>query len=350
MNNLFICHSQAQLLLAVSLTQGRLAQDENHLILFVDFNITIELKKQLESTFNKVLYRTGTFPAVNKSWKEKFKRYPSDLKIIKHFMNQAYHRVFEVCDECIPELFALKYAYVQNNKTEYIWLEDGSYPYFQNTIDVSGFSSNFIMRFIRKVFFKYLCGLGRFYDFKGAYMGANAVFKQAYLTFPGKQRKEYMSKDVVGITDDEFKNGLSFMFPYRIENELPSGSVFIVMDKLDVYKDLSQIECIVAQVVKIFKERKRKIYYKYHPREESVLQALKDCKEVNKFIGVEGYYSASLNHELIVIGIKSTGLQNAKKLGFHVMSIAPIVNEDDENVINFYRRIQIQVVTSLVEL
>lgn len=350
MNNLFICHSQAQLLLAISLTQGRFIQDENHLILFVDFNINTELKKRLKAAFNRVLYRTGTYPAANKSWKKKLHRYPVDLKTIKHFMNQAYHRVFEVCDECIPELFALKYAYIQNKQTEYIWLEDGSYPYFRNTIDVSGFSSNSSMRLIRKVFLKYLCGLGRFYDFKGTYMGANAIFKQAYLTFPGKQRKEYMSKKIVGITDEDFKNGLSFMFPYKMENELLPDSVFIVMDKLDIYKDLSQIEYIMAQVVEIFKKRKKIIYYKYHPREENALKALKDCKEINRFTGVENYYSASLNHELIIIGIKSTGLQNAKKLGFRVVSIAPIVNEEDENIFNFYRSIQIQVVTSLVEL
>ncbi|WP_147400018.1 polysialyltransferase family glycosyltransferase [Bacteroides ovatus] len=350
MNNLFICHSQAQLLLAVSLTQGRFAQDENHLILFVDFNIKTELKEQLKAAFYRVLYRTGTYPAVNKSWKEKLKRYPSDLKTIKHFMDQTYHRVFEVCDDCIPELFALRYAYIQNNRTEYIWLEDGSYPYFRNTIDVSGFSSNPAMRLIRKVFLKYLCGLGRFYDFKGTYMGANVMLKQAYLTFPGKQRKEYMLKDIVGITDEEFKNGLSFMFPYKVENELLSGSVFIVMDKLDVYKDLSQIEYTMVQVIEIFKKRGKMIYYKYHPREESALKALTNCKEINRFTGVENYYSASLNRELIIIGIKSTGLQNAKKLGFHVISIAPIVHEDDENVLNFYRKIQIQVITSLTEL
>lgn len=350
MNNLFVCHTQAQLLLAVSLSKGRFVNNRNYLILFPDFNITVDLKKVLENIFYKTLYRKGTYPIANKSWKAKIQRYPNDLKVIKAFMDCPYSRVFESCDDCIPELYILKYAHKLNKYTKYIWLEDGSYPYFRNTYNVSGFSSNKLMRFIRKCLLKYLCQLGKFYDFRGEYMGSNSILETIYLTFPGKQRKEYDEKVVIGITDDEYKNGLTYMFPPQKELKIDRKSVLFVLDKLDVYVDLSEVDAIIAQIVKLIIEQGFKIYYKYHPREDSQLKSLSIFTELNKNIGIEAYYSSSLSEHLIVIGIKSTGLQNAIKLGYDVLSIAHLVNEADKNVDAFYEKIGIKSFYELSEL
>lgn len=345
MNNLFVCHSQANLLLAVSLSVGRFSSDTNDLILFQDFAMRDELKAVLQTCFSRVLFRSGTYPAIQKSWKEKIKRYPKDLKAIKVFIGKTmYDKVFEVCDDCIPEIYILKKTNRNNACVEQIWLEDGSYPYFRNTIDLSGFSSNSFTRWVRKCLLKYICAFGRFYDFRGMYMGANYLLKTVYLTFPGQQRGEYKDKIVVGISDEEFKNGLKVMYPPKSENRLDDDNCLIVMDKLDVYKDLGLVEKVVARFVSEQMKSGKKVYYKYHPREESSLQALESCEEVSKFTGVENIYSSNISASLTVVGIKSTGLQNAKKLGFKVISMAPAVNEDDENLMNFYCHIGIKIV------
>lgn len=344
MNNLFVCHSQANLLLAVSLSVGRFSADANDLVLFQDFAMRDELKAVLQTCFSRVLFRSGTYPAIQKSWKEKMKRYPNDLKAINLFvLGVKYDKVFEVCDDCIPEIYILKQTYRNNACVEQIWLEDGSYPYFRNTVDLSGFSSNSFTRWVRKFLLKYICGFGCFYDFRGMYMGSNHLLKTIYLTFPGHQRKEYEGKTVEGITDLEFKHGLTIMYPPKLANTLDDKSCLIVMDKLDVYKDLSLVEKIVSAVVSEQEELGRKVYYKYHPREESSLDALSSCHELSRFTGVENYYSANINKDLLIVGIKSTGLQNAKKLGFKVVSIAPLVNEADPNVLSFYSKIGIEI-------
>ena len=349
MTNLFVCHSQAQLLLAISLTTGRFAQDQNYLILFTDFKLNDELCDRLYSIFTRVLIRVGTFPSINKSWKEKFKRYPSDLKEIHNYVSRPFDKIFEVCDECIPELFILKYTYKKNPNAEYIWLEDGSYPYFRNTIDVSGFSTNKATRTIRKLLLKYIFGLGHFYDFRGYYMGANHILKKAYLTFPGKQRKEYNSKEIIGITNEEFCHGLTTMYPPLQEHRLPPNSILIVMDKLDVYKDLNKIEQSIKYVVTICRQKGEQVFYKYHPREESQLSALQNCDELSRFTGVENFYSANIGIPLTIIGIKSTGLQNAKKLGFKVISLSSAAGESDDNIISFYKKIGIKTISDIHE-
>lgn len=342
MRNLFVCHSQANVLLAISLTKGRFIDDNNDLILFRDFAPNETLDSILKSSFSRVLFLKGTYPAINKSWRAKIKRYPNDLiEIRKFLLSQYYSRVFEVCDECIPELFILKWT--ETMHTEYIWLEDGSYPYFRNTDNKTGLARNSWTRYIRKFIFKYVFGLGKYYEFEGTHMGANNILRTAYLTFPGYQREEYSTKQIIGISDDEFINGLATMYPKCNKNRLKTPSILIVMDKLDVYKDLSLVESVILGIISKLKEQGIIVYYKYHPREESSLKALVSCIEIDRFTGVENFYSSNLSNDLSIIGIKSTGLQYAKKLGFNVKSIGKMVNEVDDNVLSFYSKIGIDV-------
>jgi hypothetical protein len=350
MNNLFVCHTQANLLLACALAKGRLCSDENHLILFEDFKASQELRIVLEQTFSKVLYRTGTFLVANKTWKAKLNRYPNDLNAIKSFMDTEYDNVFEVCDDCIPELYILKRAFKKNKNVDFAWLEDGSFPYFRNTINVSGFSTNSATRFIRQIVFKYLLGFGMFYDFEGLFMGSNRILKKAYLTFPDKQRSLYASKEIIGITDEEFKKGMTTLYPPQKENRLESGDVLLVLDKLDVYKDVKKIKSAISELVENFQQQGLNIYYKYHPREESQIEELKSCKEIPRFTGVENIYSASQGNNILIIGVKSTGLQNAIKMGFKVISIANVVDERDSDVFSFYSKIGVNIINSYENL
>ena len=62
MKNLFVCHTQANLILASSLALGRFKDDENLLILFVDFGLKDELKDRLDKTFAHTLYLQSIYP------------------------------------------------------------------------------------------------------------------------------------------------------------------------------------------------------------------------------------------------------------------------------------------------
>ena len=62
MKNLFVCHTQANLILASGLALGRFKDDENLLILFVDFGLKDELKERLDKTFAHTLYLQSIYP------------------------------------------------------------------------------------------------------------------------------------------------------------------------------------------------------------------------------------------------------------------------------------------------
>jgi len=347
MRNLFVCHSQIQLVLAVGLAKGRFIDDKNDLILFQDFNMADDTKSILLSTFSRVLFRAGIYPAVNTTWKAKLKRYPDDLNSIKAFMAQPYSRVFEVCDGNIPEIFILKRAYHLNKDTEMIWLEDGSHPYYLNIDAKDGLNSNGLTRNLRKIFFKYFFRLGKFYDFEFNDMGGSRYLTKAYITLKGKERDIFRSKEIVEITTEEYKRGINTLFkPTGIEIE--DNSIILALDKLDVYQDISTIKSLVLNIKSSVKNKK--VYYKYHPREESVLEGLENFTQLNKNLGIEYYYSASMNKNITVIGVKSTGLQSSKVLGFHTISAIKIVNEEDPVVVGFYKNIGVILPLTIDEL
>ena len=339
MNNLFVCHTQANLLLACGLVKKRFVNDDNFLIVFVDFILKEDVKKNLIKTFTQVLFLTGTFPATNKKWGKKIQRYPHDLKLIKQFCNKKIDRLFEVCDEAIPELYILKKLYHENSQLDAIWLEDGSYPYFQNTINRTGLKKNNFLIQLRKFVFRNILGYGKCYDFRGDFMGSNYLLRKAYLTFPKDYRKEYDKKEIIPITDEEFFIGLQTLYPSQEQFSLKNNSALLVLDKLDVYSDIDKIKSIVKEI----KERYHPLYYKYHPREESKLDELSDCEELDRAVGVEFFYSASYGKKVTVIGIKSTSLQNAIKMGFNTISYAKQADECSNDILTFYKNIGIKI-------
>lgn len=347
MRNLFVCHSQIQLILAIGLVKGRFINDKNDLILFQDFNMNEETKSILLKSFDKVLFRSGIYPVVNKSWKAKLKRYPDDFSAIKAFMNIPYSKIFEVCDGNIPEMYILKRAYKLNSHTDMIWLEDGSHPYYLNTDVKDGLNANKFTRNLRKFFFKFFFGLGKFYDFEFNEMGGNRYLKKAYITFKGNEREIFKSKEIVSISADEYKKGIHTLFN-STGIEIEDNSVVLVLDKLDVYKDLDSIKSLARKIGSSVKNKK--VYYKYHPREERDLEGMENFTQLDKNLGIEYYFSAAVNKHITVLGIKSTGLQSAKVLGFNTISAINIVNEDDPSVVKFYKSIGVTLPLTIEEL
>lgn len=331
MSQLFICHTQYNLILAVGSSTHN-----DELILFKDFNLTDELKKKLNHHFKRCLILQGNYPKRELSAKEKYTKISVDTTLIKRFIG-SYDRIFIVDDMCIQEMYALKCAYKKNNKIEMSWLEDGAIAYFPNGVVSTGMGSTSIKRAIRKYAFSFRFGLWGFYDLASC-MGGHKRLTSAYVIFPKNIRCELKNKNLIEIYDEQFKTGMEFMYGGR-KYEFESGSTLIAMDKLDVYGDkLDKVESLVSEIVKT---SKGKIYYKYHPRETDTLNALSDCIELDRTIALESYLTNSNTKDITIIGIKSTALQTAKKMGYNTKSLINNIEINDA-VVNFYKAIGVE--------
>jgi hypothetical protein len=349
MHNLYVVHTQYSLVLAMGLSKGRFKNDNNDLILFKDFKLIPELKNTLDANFNNSLYIEGAFPKTNSSITNRLKNFFKAIKECKKFITSKYNRVFIVLDMNLPEMRIMKMAYKLNPEVKFIALEDGSYPYFLNYVTAGGLDTNQLTRKFRKFLFKYLLGCGDFYSFEGRFMGANTWLKDIYLTYKDYARDIYANKKKVEISTEEFNSGVNLLFS-GTATIISENSVLLILDKLDVYTDLNKIRLLISEMVSVSSEKGKTIYYKFHPRENMSLVELKNCIELDRSIAIESYYKTFVGQNPLVVGIKSTGLQTAKKMGFNVISLAKVVNEHNSDVISFYEKIGIKILTNLSEL
>ena len=340
MKQLFVVHTQYNLILATGLAYGTSTQ--NDLILFKDFALTEELQQRLEELFDRVLLLEGNFPKKEFKSFQKYWKIKNDCDAIKTFINEAYERVFIVDDVCVQEMATIKYAYNQNHACEFAWLEDGSNAYFHNGAPSRGLGRNAFLRFVRKHLLSCLYGLYGFYDL-GKCFGEHRLLTKLYVTFPDYVRDELKHKDKREITQEQFIKGMQFMYhgkPYYMFGP----SVVFAMDKLSVYgNQLSIVDKIISQEVEEALKIGKTVYCKYHPRETDKLPALSQAAELDSKIAMEYYLTNTTDKEMTLIGFKSTSLQVAKKMGYHVISLAKTMNESNMNVLNFYKNIGITI-------
>lgn len=340
MNNLFVLHTQYNLLLAIGLCRTEFQEDANNLILFSDFKLLGRHKMVVEQTFKKVLYLQGNYPKVVFSSKQKYEKIRNDNRYIKSFVNDNYDRLFIVEDMCIQEMYCMKCVGKTNSSVNMFWLEDGANAYFRNSSVSLGMGATPLKRWIRRFCFSIRFGLGKYYEL-GPCMGSNRNLKSAWFTFPNSARAEFLDREHLLISDEAFKQGMEALFGGQ-PIEMDDNSVLIALDKLSVYdKYLPMVNLYVEEIVREAKDKNVVVYYKYHPREDENLPALADSIELDRTVALESYLINTTAASITIIGFKSTALQTAKKMGFESISYIKKLEPDNSVIANFYDAIGI---------
>lgn len=346
MKNLFICHTQAQLILASGLVCGRFKEDINELILFVDFGITQEQKERLNRTFNRVLFLQSIYPAESNTLWAKLKWYPKDWEKIKKFVYDKFDRAFAVCDWLLLVQKTLQLVHQLNPSVEIAWLEDGITAYYSDSDIRGGFDSSRFTRTVRRLFFRDLMRVGRFYDRDFRETGGLKCLNTMYTCYPESVREPYKShRKLIQITDDEYRDGLKSMYGVsRLDLKFPV--VIVVVDKLDRYEYPETVKESLSKLIKESLHGGKTVVCKFHPRETMRWEIFDDCLTLDKSIGIESTYLSLLSHkeEVTIVGIKSTGLMTAKKLGYNTQSLFPSCGEKNENLTTFYQSLGVKLI------
>lgn len=344
MRNLFVCHTQAHLILASGLTKGRFKDDENDLVLFVDFKLNEDMKIRLKRTFNRCLFLQSIYPAEYNTYFAKMKWYPEDWKQINRFMVTEYQKVFVVCDNIILVQRIMKLAKQLNPKTMFCAIEDGIISYYKNIDIRGGLDKNSVTRFLRKIIFKKLCGIGDIYDRDYPDFSGSKHIKYLYTLYPEAVREPFKSlRSLVKIDDCEYLLGLSALYA---TSKLPikEGDIILLLDKLDTYMNVDITKKMISNFIHNNLSLVRNIFCKFHPRETEHWEIFSGCNILDNTVGVESMYLslADKAKEITVVGIKSSGIMSAKKLGFKTVSLFCSCGEDNEELIKFFKRIGIE--------
>lgn len=340
-SNLFVLHTQYNLILATGLVRTTFNNSYSDLILFTDFPVSQEILSKCKLFFRNIIVFTGAYPKSNEKYLNKFKRYLVIFRKLKRQLSNKYDRVFIIDDMCIPEMYCMKFAYKNNREVDFVWLEDGGITYFDNNVKSRGLSSNVLTKGFRKLVFKYIFGLRKFYHLAD-YMGGHYLLDTAYVTYPKYVRDVYRNKKIIEINRDSFEIGLKSLYDKEAV-QISEKSLFIVLDKISVYEDLKKIEIEISKVIEKYDKEGYKIYYKYHPREEDRLSVLVNYNELDRKISIESYYASMDPDKVIILGIKSTGLQTAKLLGFYTISMISKIESNKSEIVKFYKNIGIEI-------
>lgn len=342
MRNLFVVHTQYNLILACGLAKTDFYKDRCDLILFQDFRPSEDTERRFRTCMNSVLILDGNWQKKSLSSKEKADKIKHDCRSISDFVGDvAYDRVFIVDDMCIQEMYVLKVTHKKNKAIQMAWLEDGGIAYFDNGVVSGGMGATPVKRLIRKYTFSILYGLWGYYDLAPC-MGGHKLLKAGYFTFPNSVRAELTDREHIEISEKAFTAGMEVLYSAN-HFEFDAHSLLIAMDKLDVYgSDIDKVNRLISDTVKRANSEGRKIYYKYHPRESDRLPALDGETELDRNIALESYLANSNTKDITIIGIKSTSLQTAKKMGYETVSFIKSIEPDNKKVVRFYDDIGIE--------
>jgi len=346
MRNLFICHTQAQLILASGLSLGRFKDDNNDLILFVDFELKDNLRTRLKDTFDKVLFLQSIYPVEYNTIKAKIKWYPRDWALIKGFLTEPFDRAFAVCDWLLLVQKTLQLVFKANEQVELAWLEDGITAYYKDSDIHKGMDRYSITMALRRFVARDLLGVGSFYDRDFSEMGGLKPLKKAYTCYPSAVREPYKSnRTLVEITDEEFSLGLLSMYP-KTQIDVSPNSVILVIDKLDRYAHPEMVKSSLRSFINQCRTEGKNIVCKFHPRETQTWDIFDGCRELDRSVGIESTYVSlrEIKDSITIAGIKSTGLMNAKKMGFNTISLFLRSGEENENLVAFYKCLGIDLI------
>ena len=338
MRNLFICHTQAQLILASGLALGRFKDDKNYLILFLDFGIKEGLKLRLQSNFDKVLFLQSIYPAEFNTFKAKIRWYPKDWKLIKRFLTEPMDRAFAVCDWLLLVQKTLKHVYQANKNVEFAWLEDGITAYYKDSDIHKGLDKYSFTMALRRFVIRDLLRVGAFYDRDFSETGGLKPLKKAYCCYPMAVREPYKSNRIVEeITDEEFSMGLLSMYP-KYPLDVKPNSVILVIDKLDRYANPEMVKSSLCEFINKSRKEGKSVVCKFHPRETENWEIFNGCTQLDKTVGIESAYVSLIDFKesITIVGIKSTGLMTGKKLGYNVISLFSYCGESNSDLVSFY--------------
>ena len=338
MNNLFILHTQYNLINGIALIRQEFEEDDNFLLLNAEFDVTGEIEAQLEDNFQQIIYAQRSFFSGTGFAKEK----NIDRKIKVFSDSILPDIVFDNVIMCQEEYFdtLIVTRVKKTNNFKLIYLEEDIY--FSRKKDVCDTLTHVPLktRIIKKIQASVrMIKNGRNEYYEPVYFyGMNSHYDMYYVNYPLLVRKEIRNKSagIEEITKQNLLFGINSLYPedFQINRSFLRYFVFF-LDLVDRYPDLDAVELMIKQILGHIKKDDC-VFVKYHPRENKHILALsgdsvRNLVELPKNIPAEKIIACMSDLRVCLIGNTSNAIQIAPKLGIKTISLAKVCN--DQNLV-----------------
>lgn len=354
MKNLFILHTQYNIILGTGIMLNRFRECQNDLIVYAEFTISEEYKNKLEKLYDRVLFvRKQYEPLTTGFWniERKLNREFSTFKRSSLY-NTEYDNVFISQDRPLEHFILGSCKKIKSNCCCF-YLEESSYY----SLDVRLNDPNRKRQWnTRRPFLYRKLRYGRVYlseEYKDPLDGEASYFDAIFAIFPDCVRTELAHKVLYEINAEEINEATKVLYD-DISVKLPDSSQYVLFffDLMDRYKNPSAIKDIVEDIVKKSNKDGFAVLLKYHPREVDKFQFERSINivEVPSIIPAEKLLCDLRGRRVIVYGNATASLMVAQKLGFKVISIAKIDESNNLNMINKFIQMGIEVPNTIEEL
>lgn len=343
MKNLFIMHTQYNILSALTVVQQEYFNDINDLLVSAEFDITEEYSKRLKNEFHNVgilqehFDRTGVWNRATV--------FANKYKKAKAFLSDKYDRVITAQEQYFDTLLV---SNLRKANPNLIWqsVEEDAYYTIQPVQQVgSSISRHVAKRIYYDLYLPLLYGKNPYYEIIPCY-GANSGIQTIFLTFPTAARKELCGKDRKEIDLRCLIKATQKLYEENQEDcVLPDKSLVFLSDLISRYPNKDEV---YHQICALFITHKRdgyQLYIKYHPRETTPWDFPSEINVIPSSYPSELLLAKNQGKNIVFVGNASTSIIISKKFGYETVSlIGKIGKHRNLDIINFYKNIGIEIV------
>ena len=353
MSNLFILHTQYNIILGASVLIEKYQDSQNDLIVYAEFKLSPEYKNHLEQVFNRVLYIRDEFkPLIIGFWNiEHHLKNEYDLFKNSEFHKTKYDNVFISQDRPLEHLILGRCKQI-NPKCECFDIEEGCYY----SLTPQNNDPNRQRKWQTKRPFLYRkLRYGKLYyseEYRCPIDGEASYFDGIYAIFPNLIRKELFHKHAYEVKSKNIIEAIQRLYSY-VSVDIPYSKdyVLVFFDLMNRYKNKAAIKDVVEYIVNSIDSCKTTILLKYHPREtEKFVFSQANIIEIPSIIPAEKLLCDLHGKDVTVFGNATTSIIVAQKFGFKTISIAGIEGSNNIHMINKFREMGIEVPDSIEEI
>ena len=354
MRNLFILHTQYNIILGTGLVLSRYNDCQNDLVLYSEFTLSDSYKRNLEEIYDHVLYIREKYEQLPKGLLNSERHLYQEFKTYKSsaLANYVYDQIIISQDRALERLIT-GYCKKNNQKCIGSVIEEGVYYSLDPKKNAPDYNPGWHSKrpyFLRKLIY----GNTYYTEERLAHnKNYNTFWNRLYVIFPNCVRASLAKRKQCCIEVNEILLGINSLYG-NIHTDIIDSRKYVLFffDLMERYRNLAAIKSIVEKIVNKSKEEGATVLLKYHPRETNQIQfgQQKGIIVIPSIIPAEKLLCDLHGKDVTVFGNATTSIIVAQKFGFKTISIAGIEGSNNIYMINKFKEMGIEVPASVDEI
>lgn len=315
--NLFVMHTQYNLILATGIALSQHAGEDNDLIVYPEFSITPAWKERLQSIYRKVYFVREAYADPTPGIRG-IREAAQQIQQCGAFLELQYDEVVISQDRLFEGILVAKLR-KKNPNCRCTAVEENVY-FATWPVPEKMDPRKRIKRWVKSCTTKWITGVK--VDMVTPYcFGGSSYIDALYVNYPTAIRKELLQKPCIEIKREAIIMGIRALYFCEEPDPMQQKTVIILSDLLSRYANKEAVTCAFMDVASWCKKQSIRLLIKYHPREDKKIPFHGLAEELPTEVAVEKMLLEFKPSQTLVVGNVSASVEMAAKLGFTVVSV-----------------------------